>query len=143
MNSIKNEGKESVNPKTVVKEFWASYNRGNLDETWTTYVAEDIIIHPPAGVELDRESWLAMEKALFAAFEDVDVKVLDQVAEDDMVASRWSLTARQTTEFMGVPSRGRTATVTGILFDRVRDDKIAEHWAELSLSHFLQVLSAE
>jgi predicted ester cyclase len=131
-----------VNRKTVVKEFWASYNRGKLDETWKTYVAEDLILHPPAGVDLDRESWLAMEKALFAAFENVDVKVLEQVVEGDMVASRWSLTARQKAEFMGVSSRGRTATVTGILLDRVRDDKIVEHWAEVGLPHFLQVLSA-
>ena len=131
-----------MNPKTVVQEFWASYNRGDLDQTWKTYVDQDLIVHPTAGVELDRESWLAMEKALRAAFEEINVTVLDQVAEGDRVASRWSLTARQTAEFMGVPSRGRTATVTGMLFDRVRDDKIAEHCAELSYPHFLQALSA-
>ena len=132
-----------MDPKTVVQEFWGSYNSGNLDETWKTYVAEDLIVHPLAGVELDRASWLATEKGFFAAFEDVDAEVLDQVAEGDMVASRWSLTGRQTAEFMGVPSRGRTATLTGMLFDRVRDDKVAEHWAELALPHFLQVLGAE
>ena len=77
------------------------------------------------------------------AFEDIVVQVLDQVAEGDLVASRWSLTARQTAEFMGVPSRGRTATMTGILLDRVRDDKISEHWAEVGIGHFLQVLAAE
>ena len=132
-----------MDPKTVVQEFWGSYNSGNLDETWKTYVAEDLIVHPPAGVELDRASWLATEKGFFAAFEDVDAEVLDQVAEGDMVASRWSLTGRQTAEFMGVPSRGRTATLTGMLFDRVRDDKVAEHWAELALPQFLQVLGAE
>ena len=49
-----------MDPKTVVKELWQSYNRGNLDETWNTYIAEGI-----------------------------DVKVLEQVAEGDMVASRW------------------------------------------------------
>jgi predicted ester cyclase len=131
-----------VDSKKVVKEFWASYGRGNLDATWEAYVADDIVIHSPAGYELDRESWLVDEKALWAAFEDIEAKVLDQVAEGDMVASRWSLSGRQTAEFMGVSSRGGTATLTGILFDRIRDDKIAEHWAEVGLSHFLQVLSA-
>jgi hypothetical protein len=43
-----------MDPKTVVKEFWASYNRGNLDETWKTYVTEDVIFHPTNGVELGR-----------------------------------------------------------------------------------------
>jgi predicted ester cyclase len=33
--------------------------------------------------------------------------------------------------------------LTGILFDRVRDDKITEHWAQLDLAHFLQVLGDE
>ena len=106
-------------------------------------MAEELIAHPPPGIELDRESWLATEKGFFAAFEDVDAKVLEQVAEGDMVASRWSLTGRQKAEFMGVPSGGRTATLTGMLFDRVRDDKIVEHWAELGLPQFLQLLGAE
>ena len=56
-----------MDPKTVVQEFWTSYNSGDLDETWKTYVAEDLIVHPPAGVELDRASWLATEKGFFAA----------------------------------------------------------------------------
>jgi predicted ester cyclase len=131
-----------VEPRKVVEEFWASYNHGNLDETWETYVADDVVVHSPAGHDLNRESWLADEKALRAAFADIDVKVLDQVAEGDMVASRWSLSGRQTAEFMGVSSRGRTATLTGILFDRIRDDKIIEHWVEIGLPRFLEVLGA-
>jgi NAD(P)-dependent dehydrogenase (short-subunit alcohol dehydrogenase family)/predicted ester cyclase len=129
-------------PKAVVKDFWASYTRGNLDEAWETYIGEDIALHPPAGVALTRASWLELEKSLLAAFSDVDVQVFQQVAEGDLVASRWSLTGRQTAEFMGVPSRGRTATVTGNFVDRVRDGKIVEHWAEVSLAHFLQTLGA-
>jgi predicted ester cyclase len=133
-----------VDPKTVVKEFWAGYNRDNLEETWKTYVTEDVLFHPTSGVELvPGDSWLSLEKTVFAVFEAVDAKVLDQVAEGDMVAYRWSLTARQTAEFMGVPSRGRTATCTGMFFDRIRDNKIAEHWASLQFPHFLQAPSGE
>jgi predicted ester cyclase len=134
---------QNMNPKTVVKDMWASYNHGDLDETWETFVGKDIVMHPPVGIELNRESWLAMEKAFWAAFDDIDVQVFEQVGEGDMVASRWSLTGRQKAEFFGVPSRGRTATVTGILIDRVQDGKTVEHWAELSLPQFLQVLGSE
>jgi hypothetical protein len=35
------------------------------------------------------------------------------------------------------------ATMTGMFFDRVRDDKIAEHWAELSFPNFLQALTGQ
>ena len=132
-----------MNPKTVVTEFWETYGRGELDEAWTTYLAEDLVVHPPAPMELDRDSWLATEKAFFAAFDDIDVNVLDQVAEGDKVATRWSMTARQTAEFYGAPSRGRTATVTGTYIDVIRDDKIVEHWSEMSLPQFMQALSAD
>ena len=85
-----------MDPKTVVREFWESYGRGGLDQAWTKYMAEDLIVHAPPPMQLDRESWLATEKAFFAAFDDIGVKVIDQVAEGDKVASRWSMTARQT-----------------------------------------------
>jgi predicted ester cyclase len=132
-----------MDPKTVVREFWETYGRGELDEAWRKYLAHDVIVHAPPPMELDRESWLVTEKAFFAAFEDIDVKVLDQVAEGDKVASRWSMTARQTAEFYGVPSRGRTATVTGTYIDVIRGHKIVEHWSEMSLPQFMQALSAE
>ena len=45
-----------MDAKAVVQEFWANSNRGDLDKTWQTYVAEDIIIHPPGGGELGRGS---------------------------------------------------------------------------------------
>lgn len=136
-------GGHRLDPKTVVREFWETYGRGELDEAWRKYLADDIIVHAPPPMELDRESWLAIEKAFFAAFEDIDVKVLDQVADSDKVASRWSMTARQTADFNGVPSRGQTATVTGAFVDVIRDDKIVEHWSEMSLPQFMQALSAE
>ena len=132
-----------IDPKAVVRQFWETYGRGQLDEAWRKYLAENIIVHAPPPMELNRESWLATEKAFFTAFDDIDVKVLDQVAEGDKVASRWSMTARQTAEFYGVPSCGRTATVTGTYVDVIRDDKIVEHWSEMSLPQFMQALSAE
>jgi predicted ester cyclase len=69
--------------------------------------------------------------------------VLDQVAEGNKVATRWSETGRQTAEFYGVPSRGHTTTVTGTFIDVVREGKIIEHWSEMSLPQFMQALSAE
>ena len=36
-----------MDSKKVVKEFWASYGRGNLDDTWDAYVADDIVVHAP------------------------------------------------------------------------------------------------
>jgi hypothetical protein len=33
--------------------------------------------------------------------------------------------------------------VTGTFLDHIRDDKIVEHWSEMSLPQFMQALSTE
>jgi predicted ester cyclase len=131
-----------MEPKTVVQRFWAGYATGDLDTTWTTYVSPDLVIHPSSGFTFTRESWLATEKDLVAAFGDLRVDVLDQVAEGSKVATRWSVTGTQKAEFLGVPSQGRTATLTGTTVDVVENDQIVEHWAEVGVTGFLQQLSA-
>jgi predicted ester cyclase len=132
----------TTSAKTVAREFWESWGRGDLDATWTQYVADDIVIHPSSGYEFTRQSWLGAEQALHGAFDQIEVAVLSQIEDGDMVATRWSVTARQTGEFFGVPSTGKTATLTGTTFDRVQDGKLAEHWAEVGVPQFLQQLSA-
>ena len=52
-------------------------------------------------------------------FPDLEIRVEDQVVEDDRVASRW--TARGT-------NRGRRVTLKGITISRFEDGKIVEDW---------------
>ncbi|MCI2424269.1 ester cyclase [Saccharopolyspora sp. K220] len=116
-----------MDPKAVVRQFWASYEKGDLDITGDIYVSPDLVIHPSSGFEFTRESWLAIEKDLVAAFDDLSVEVLDQVAEGAKVATRWKVTATQKAEFLGVPSQGRTATLHGTTFDIIQDGQLVEH----------------
>lgn len=127
---------------TIARGFWESWGRGDLESTWAEFVHPDLVIHPSSGYEFTRESWLHAEQALHAAFTDIEVRVLAQIENGDMVATRFEVTGRQTGEFFGVPSSGRSATLTGTIFDRVRDGKLAEHWAEIGVPQFLQQLSA-
>lgn len=139
--SSNSAGKEiTVDPKTVVKEFFTSYERGDLDETWRSWLADDLVVHPVLGQQFTRQSWLEAEKMLVAALEDLRVTVLDQIAEGNKIATRYAITGRQTKEFFGNPSYGRTGTLTGTNLDIIKDDKIVEHWAELAMMQFLQQL---
>ena len=45
-----------MDPKTVVREFWETYARGELDEAWTKYMGEDLIVHAPPPMELDHDT---------------------------------------------------------------------------------------
>lgn len=100
-----------MSARTVVLDFWASYNTGNIEEAWSQFIADHVVLHPPADVELTRESWKVFEHGFVAAFDCMNVKVNDQVSEGNKVATRWTLTAvDQKAEFMGIGPSGRTAT---------------------------------
>jgi predicted ester cyclase len=132
-----------MDSKTVVKAFWDSYCEGDLDETWDKFVSTDFVIHPASGFAFTRDSWKAAEQALMSSFDDVSVEILDQVAQGNKVATRWALTGVHKADFMGVPSSGRTATLTGTTFDVVENGQLVEHWAEVGVAPFLAQLNAE
>jgi predicted ester cyclase len=52
-------------------------------------------------------------------FDDLQFKVIDQVAEGDRVANRWELTGT---------NRGRQVKLWGITLSRLRDGRIVEDW---------------
>src|SRR3954447_23869500 len=54
-----------------------------------------------------------------ALLEDLRFEVVDQVEEDDRVASRWVLTGS---------NRGRPVRLWGITLSRLRDGRIVEDW---------------
>ena len=128
--------------KTVVRDFYESYNGRDLDSTWERYIAANLVNHAMGGA-YQRSEWLAMDKTLFPAFADLHVEVLDQVSEGDKAATRCVMHGTQTGEFFGIPPRGNTAYLTGTSVDRVANGLIVEHWGEIDLSAFLQQLSAD
>ncbi len=125
----------------VVRNFYESYNDRDLDTTYETYVARDLINHAFGGA-YDRAGWLAADSSLVAAFADLHVEVLDQIVEGDRVATRLSMSGTQTGEFYGVPATGAKATLTGTAFDRIAEDRIAEHWSDSDLGGFMQQLTS-
>ncbi len=131
----------TMTPDQVVRNFYESYNDRNLDDTYDRYVAHDLVNHAFGGA-YDRNGWLAADQGLIAAFADLHVEVLDQITQGDRVATRFSMIGTQTGEFYGVPASGVVATLTGTAFDRIENEKIAEHWSDSDLGGFMAQLSA-
>jgi steroid delta-isomerase-like uncharacterized protein len=70
---------------------------------------------------------------LRAASPDLCFAVEDQIAERDMVVTRWTARGTHREEFLGVPPTGEQMMVTGIEFDRIVDGKIDEAWVSYHL----------
>lgn len=66
-----------------------------------------------------------------ALFEDLRIEVVEQVADGDCVASRWTLTGR---------NRGRHVELWGITISRLRDGRIVEDWSTFDTLELLRRL---
>ncbi len=61
-------------------------------------------------------------------FSDIETTVEHVVAEDDLVAVRWSARGRHTGDLFGVPPTGREVVTSGIDMLRIADGRIVEGW---------------
>jgi predicted ester cyclase len=134
--------KSGTTAKDVAQEFYESYNRKDLDASWESYISAALVNHAMGGGH-DGESWRETDKGFFVGFSDLTLTILDQLAEGDKVATRYVMGGTHDGEFFGIPATGRTASLTCTSVDRVHDGKIAEHWADLDFTGFIQRLAEE
>ena len=76
------------------------------------------------------------------AFPDFHDSVDIQIAEGDMVATRFTSTGTHRGTFMGVEPTNRKLTWTGITIDRIAEGKIVESWANWDMMGMMQQLNA-
>jgi predicted ester cyclase len=76
------------------------------------------------------------------AFPDVVVTELDLIAADDTVVERSSARATNTGGFQGRPSSNLPCQWSEIHIYRMRNGKIIEHWAEVSMLELMMQIGA-
>lgn len=120
-----------------------AFNAGRL-EVVDELVARDYVGHDPSLPEDARgpDGVKELIAGYRAAFPDIRVTVEDQIAEGDMVVTRWAATGTHQGELMGMPATGKQGTVTGITIDRITDGKIVESWDNWDTLGLMQQLGA-
>ena len=100
--------------------------------------------HDPVNEEDTRghEGLLEEASAYRAAFPDLRYTVEDQLAEGDMVASRWTARGTHRGELMGIAPTGNEFEVTGITIHRFAEGKIQEEWWNWDAMGLMQQLGA-
>jgi predicted ester cyclase len=88
------------------------------------------------------EDWKRLVHDFHQAFSDAKARVLMQVAERDLVATRWEFTATHTGAFMRIAPTSRQITWTGVQIDRFKGDKVVESWVDWDKYRFLEGLGA-
>jgi predicted ester cyclase len=112
-------------------EMWGSGNADKPDEVF----AEDYVNHQESAAAgnvkaLDLAGWKAVVAENHRAFSDFQVTILMQIAEGDLVATRWQFEATHIGIYLGHPPTGKRVTWTGVQIDRIANGKIAESWVD-------------
>jgi steroid delta-isomerase-like uncharacterized protein len=129
--------------KTLVRRYWdEAWNKGNLTVV-DELVAADFDGHPlpsDPNFGLGPEGQKRLVGLYRGAFPDMRMTIDDMVAEGDRVVLRWTARGTNTGEMMGMPATGKSATVTGIIVNRLAAGKIAEGWGNFDALGMLQQL---
>jgi predicted ester cyclase len=120
-------GADATVARTALEQVCA---RGDLELARECY-APDFVDHVNA-VDLHGHEGIRRSTGLYRAlFDDLQIRVLDQVSERDRVASRWVMTGS---------NRGRHAEMTGITISRLDGGRIVEDWSALDSLELLRQL---
>ncbi len=119
----------SEDNKAIARRFFEIFSEGNTDAL-EEILAADAADHDPYNPHADEglegaKKTIAMYRE---AFPDIHFDVELQLADGDMVATRWSGTGTHKGALMGVEPTGAKTTTTGIGIDRIEDGKIVESW---------------
>ena len=104
-------------------------SQGDLDRLTEVFTA-DCRNHDPVNDEdtVGHEAFREEISGYRAAFPDVQYTIEEQLAEGDLVASRWTVRGTHKGELMGIPATGKKIELTGITIQRFEGGKIAEEW---------------
>ena len=112
--------------RRIVDEMWNTRNLNVIDEVYAPQFG--------GGHAAARQ----FVEANLAAFPDLKITIQDQVAEDDLVTTRYIMRATHQGEIANIPPTGKKFEVTGIEMHRFADGKLIELWNIVDMLGILQ-----
>lgn len=118
--------------KAVNRKFWEYFEKGERDKIGNELLAINYKLHFPGFPEpLNKEEMKeTILKMYNIGFPDLKFTLEEQIAEGDLVADRFTATGTHKGEFRGIAPTNKTVKFTGIVINRIVDNKIVERWAE-------------
>jgi steroid delta-isomerase-like uncharacterized protein len=102
------------------------FNKGNVDVADELYDADVSYYEPAAGEVKGLKALKQFVSSWLLAFPDAQLKIEEQVAEGDRVATRWTFAGTHRGRFRGVAATGKRVTMSAMYFYRIANGKIVE-----------------
>jgi steroid delta-isomerase-like uncharacterized protein len=123
--------------RQLIEDVWLAGNPAAVED----YYAADVVDHAlPPGMPPGREGVKAFASMYTGALTDSEISIEDQVAEGDLVVTRWSSQATHSGELMGIPATGKRISASGIGINRIVDGKVVESWSQVDQMGMMQQL---
>lgn len=129
--------------KTIVRRLFEEPWKGNLSAV-DELTASEYVGHDPAFPEPVRgpEGVKEFVSTYLVAFPDARITVDEQLAEGDLVATRWSARGTHEGELMDLEPTGKKVTVTGLTISRLEGGKIVEEFQNWDFAGMLRQIEA-
>jgi predicted ester cyclase len=129
--------------KSIVRRLFEEPWKGNLSVV-DELTASEYIGHDPALPEPLRgpEGIKEFVSTYLVAFPDARITVEQQLAEGDLVATRWSARGTHEGEMMDLEPTGKKVTVTGLTISRLEGGKVVEEFQNWDFSGMIRQIEA-
>lgn len=138
---------DATTRKEIVRSYydrvWSNGDLAAIDALMAPdYVNRDPATPAPNGEMHGRAGMKALVSALRGAIPDMRMTIDEQIAEGDVVVSRWHATGTFLGELNGLPPTGRAGGTTGITITTFRDGEIVADHAIWDTLGFLRSVGA-
>jgi steroid delta-isomerase-like uncharacterized protein len=125
--------------RRVFERWWNEKDVNAVEELF----APDYVAHTRLpGVEPTRDGLKQWHSAGITAFPDLHFAIEEQIAEGDLVVTRWTVQGTHQHDYLGIPATGKQVTVSGMTIDRMVNGTITEGWLNWDQLGLLQQLGA-
>ncbi len=131
------------NNKAVVRRFNKEViEEGNIGSFNTLMAGDFVNRSAPANMDKGPQGMLYFfNEVLRPAMSNIRVTIHQQIAEEDLVTTRKTISGTHTGQLLGISSTGQIVNIEVIDIIRIKDGKYFEHWGITSLSEVLAQLN--
>jgi steroid delta-isomerase-like uncharacterized protein len=139
------EATMSKDNKALALRYHADIFQARRLEVADEIIDPDFTLHSPGmASEMSRgpEGVKRLAQAIVAGVPDLQITQEGVIAEDEMVAVRWTMSGTHRGDLFDVPPSDRAFTITGLSVFRVHDARIVELWQAWDRFGLLQQIGA-
>jgi steroid delta-isomerase-like uncharacterized protein len=124
--------------RRFIKEVQNQHKLAAIDELFSL----EFVDHSAPSGQNGVEGAKGFFKMMFAAFPDMHITILQQIAEGDQVMTYKTFHGTHQGTFMGIPASGKQVSIDSMDVLTIHDGKITDHWTVADFLSLLQQIGA-